>query len=90
MKFAREGSITPFYKPQENAGGTLTRVDEALMDETAVSRGGTFLLGHDDVSTPKFLVLRERTTESDASRLHRFTRRPRLARSSRRGDVMNR
>ena len=37
------------------------------MDETAVSRGGTFLLGHDDVSTPKFVVSRERTTESDAS-----------------------
>src|SRR5437867_1918905 len=27
------------------------------MDETAVSQGGTFLLGHDDVSTPKFLVV---------------------------------
>ena len=90
MKFAREGSIIPSYKPQESAGGTLTRVDEALMDETAVSRGGTFLLGHDEGSTPKFVVSRGRTTESDASGLHRFTRRPRLAQSSRRGDVMNR
>jgi len=60
------------------------------MDETAVSQGGTFLLAHDGVSTPKFVVLRERRTATDASRAHPITRRPRLAPSSRRGDVMNR
>ena len=60
------------------------------MDETAVSRGGTFLLGHDDVSTPKFVVSRERRTATDASCANPITRRTRLARSSRRGDVMNR